>query len=252
MRACAEIDSLWLSMTSIYGHRWISAYGADAQQGAGDAWARGLAGITARQLGVGIDACIVSADPWPPTLPQFRALCFAIPALPVVRLRFNQHLRSRESLVAEPFDRLIWQFIDAYRVRQVSADQTDRMLRDAYELAREHVMAGGELPEPSAEIEHKPEPAKPGKPVSPEELARIFETTREMLAEVEEPQRAAAPKPSTSPEVKAALEAEARERFAQINRRTDLHASIVNADGSVPPIDRTPVEGGENHGSAQA
>ena len=41
--------------------------------GAGAAWRSGP------QLAAGLSACIASADPWPPTLPDFRARCLGIP-----------------------------------------------------------------------------------------------------------------------------------------------------------------------------
>ena len=148
-----QCRTLWVRMAEIYGHRWTSAYGERADDGgAGDTWAKGLAGITPAQLGEGLKACIASADPWPPTLPEFRARCLGIPPIAQVRLELRGGKPS-------PFARLVWLGLDAYRYRQSPADQSDRMLRDAYELAREHVMRGGELPlEPNGEIENlKPE-----------------------------------------------------------------------------------------------
>lgn len=174
-------------MADVYGHRWVSSYGADPQAGAGATWANGLADLTADQLATGIEACMTSADPWPPTLPQFRAMCFDIPALATVRMRFMQQLRQRDPLVTEPFDRLVWQFIDGYRIRQVSSDQAERMVRDAYEIAREHVMAGGALPEPSVAVEHKPEPVRDRKPASPEEIERAKAAIRDLLRDDDTP-----------------------------------------------------------------
>lgn len=147
-------------MAEVYGTRWTSAYGDNPDTGAGPTWAKGLAGVEPRQLAAGLSASIASADPWPPTLPEFRARCLGIPPVASVRL---------DATKAEPFTRLVWQFLDGYRYRQASADQADRLLREAYELAREHVMRGGALPEPAAaEIEHAPAP-KPEIPATREE-----------------------------------------------------------------------------------
>ena len=66
-----DIDIFWKRMTKIYGHRWISNYG-DADDGT---WELGLKSLTPEQLGVGLERCLMSAEPWPPTLPEFRALC---------------------------------------------------------------------------------------------------------------------------------------------------------------------------------
>ncbi|KLB51569.1 hypothetical protein XEUV315_23935, partial [Xanthomonas euvesicatoria] len=40
--------------------------------------------------------------------------------------------------------------LDGYRYRGASASDADRMVREAYELARDHVMRGGEVLEPAA------------------------------------------------------------------------------------------------------
>lgn len=163
--ALREIDALWITMADIYGHKWVSSFGADPEKGAGATWAAALGDLSRRQLGIGIDACRVSADPWPPTLPQFRAMCLGIPTLAAVRLDRDK---------ATPFTRLVWQHLDGYRMRQASADAADRMLREAYELAREHVMRGGSLPEdPVAAITDDTD-RKPQVPqTEAERLARI-------------------------------------------------------------------------------
>lgn len=170
-----EIDALWIAMADIYGHKWTSAYGVDAAKGAGSTWAAGLADLTRRHFAAGIDACRVSADPWPPTLPQFRAMCLGIPSLAAVKLDRDK---------ATPFARLVWQHLDGYRMRQASADAADRMLREAYELAREHVMRGGALPgEPVAAITDDTDDTdrKPQVPqTEAERLARIEAARRSL------------------------------------------------------------------------
>lgn len=142
-------------MAAIYGHRWTSSYGDDPGSMAGDTWAAGLSGLTGGQLARGLEACVASSDPWPPSLPDFRAACLGIPPLAAVRLDGDRSNR---------FTRLVWQHLDGYRYKQAPADQSDRLLREAYELAREHVMRGGALPEIAGEIgreERKPVPASP-------------------------------------------------------------------------------------------
>lgn len=153
---------LWHRMGAIYGHRWSSAYGEDAtaQGEAGEVWAKGLAGLTARQIGDGISAAMASADPWPPTLPEFRALCLGIPSYATVA-----HQIARPAPEQSRFVRLVWQRIDGWRFGQAPTQESERMLRSAYEAAREHVMRGGALPEPSIAIEAaKPREAKPASP----------------------------------------------------------------------------------------
>lgn len=74
----ALLDKFWGRMSEIYGHRWVSSYGATPS----DTWARGLAGMTGEQLGRGLAACLKSGDEWPPTLPGFCKLCLTIPGIP--------------------------------------------------------------------------------------------------------------------------------------------------------------------------
>src|SRR5690554_5480115 len=72
------IAKLWQRMAMIYGHKWTSAYG-DKDDGT---WSSGLSGITGRQIAAGLRACVDSGEPWPPTLPEFRALCLGRSAGP--------------------------------------------------------------------------------------------------------------------------------------------------------------------------
>lgn len=128
-------------MAEIYGHRWTSAYGDNPNEGAALTWAKGLGGMRPQQLADGLRNCIASADPWPPTLPEFRAMCLNIPTLALVR-----HELHEATPVRSLFTGLVWQGIDSYALRLASREAGDRMIRDAYELAREHVMRGGDLP----------------------------------------------------------------------------------------------------------
>jgi hypothetical protein len=170
---------LWSRMTAIYGHKWTAAYGercdddVGALTTAGDTWQRGLAGVDERRIGTGLNACLMSADPWPPTLPAFRSMCLSIPTLAVVKLGLRTNRTG--------FNRLVWQNLDSHLLRQATAERADYMIRDAYELAREHVMSGGALPEVAGIIEAaKPESPKPA---SPEFVAEHLRKVAEVLAD---------------------------------------------------------------------
>lgn len=76
----------------IYGHKWTSAFGARDD----GTWLTGLRDVAPEQIAVGLEVCRTSIEPWPPTLPQFRAMCLpakrisaahrvALPAPPVPR-----------------------------------------------------------------------------------------------------------------------------------------------------------------------
>ncbi|WP_353086545.1 hypothetical protein [Stenotrophomonas sp.] len=134
-------------MAEIYGPKWTAGYGDNPNTGAALTWAKGLAGLTGEQLAAGIGGCITCADPWPPTLPEFRLRCLGVPAFAAVRADAGKR---------DGFTRLVWQYLDGHRYRLASSDMADRLLREAYDQAREHVMRGGALPEaPAAEIEHE-------------------------------------------------------------------------------------------------
>ena len=71
------LDNLWLKMTEMYGHRWTGSFGVTADQS--HAWAATLGGLTGQQIAIGLGALAVTQDPqlkkWPPSAPEFRAMC---------------------------------------------------------------------------------------------------------------------------------------------------------------------------------
>ncbi|UWJ04761.1 hypothetical protein CUB19_gp49 [Stenotrophomonas phage CUB19] len=74
---------------------------------------------------------------------------------------------------------MVFQQIDGYLFSQVSAEKSDRMLKDAYELSREMVMRGHALPEvPEAAISHTEPEFRPARKESAEaalaELGSLF------------------------------------------------------------------------------
>lgn len=71
-----HIRELWVRMAEIYGHKWTSAFGTTDKH---NTWLTGLSGVTPSLLAVGLRACISRTDSWPPSLPEFRALCLNVP-----------------------------------------------------------------------------------------------------------------------------------------------------------------------------
>lgn len=69
-----HIDELWKHMVMTYGHKWVSNYGEADHD---DTWLLGLQGKQPSELGWGVLASQQKYLEWPPTLPQFRALCAA-------------------------------------------------------------------------------------------------------------------------------------------------------------------------------
>jgi hypothetical protein len=66
-------------MVQIYGHRWLSAYGDATEEGVmsetAKTWQKALRGVTYEQIARGLAKCLESGNSWPPSLPEFRALC---------------------------------------------------------------------------------------------------------------------------------------------------------------------------------
>ncbi len=182
--AAAEPPAMWLRrlwerMVAVFGHAWAGTHGltphdkTGALSISGDTWARAMAGMSGQQIAAGIEACIAEGAEFPPNLPRFRAMCLGVPSLAAVRSELRHGKPS-------PFARATWIELDTFRYKQASAEQADRLLRDAYELVRDRVMRGEALPvPPSAVIPH--EIRKPT-PATPEQRAQHAAEIRKLLA----------------------------------------------------------------------
>ncbi|WP_052772744.1 hypothetical protein [Luteimonas sp. FCS-9] len=167
-------------MGVMYGAAWENDNG-DAPQDdngaltlAGEVWREGLVGITGPQLARGLQRCILSHPEWPPRIGQFRALCMDVPTLTELRLE----LRA-DATVRSPFARLVWEHLDPYQYRMTDARHADRLLAEAYAVAREHVLRGGALPEPAvAAIEEAA--AQPYSAPSADRRAEILQNAQRM------------------------------------------------------------------------
>lgn len=73
-------------------------------------------------------------------------MCLGIPSLESVRAEINANGRRTE--IKSPFCILVWQHVDSFNYWQADGKVAGMMLKGAYEAAREHVMAGGDLPQP--------------------------------------------------------------------------------------------------------
>lgn len=177
-----DADKLWLRMASRYGHAWVSQYGAQPDRFSGAEWRQTLAGLTHSQLRTGFEADRLRGAEWPPSSTSFRAMCLSVPTFATVQRDLNAKDRS-------PFVMCVWGYLNSYAMRHASQDDAARMLRDAYNLAREYVIAGGALPEPVAAIEQAPPP--PPKPADPEVVKRALADIAASLGAQDETQAAA-------------------------------------------------------------
>lgn len=167
---------LWQRMSEIYGHRWVSSYGDDAGASPGRTWASGLAGLDAPQIARGLSGCMASAEAWPPSLPEFRRLCLAIPTDAEVMLDLRRSHAERA-----PFTRLVWNKLNAFEFARASQRDAERKVRAAYQLAVAHVMAGGEIP-PNPPVQLTADLQRPPKPADPEVAKAHIAEIAERLA----------------------------------------------------------------------
>lgn len=88
-------------MTQTYGHKWTSSFG-DAPK-ADHAWAKILGGLNGKQIAAGLHRMIEigQTDPevakWPPSAPDFRAMCMHVPGLPPVDRAWHEALLGKYS-----------------------------------------------------------------------------------------------------------------------------------------------------------
>lgn len=193
---------VWERMAAIYPNKWRAAMGESPHSAEGklsvygDTWAKGLTGLTPEELGRGLEACITRTDPWPPVLPEFRALCLGIPSLAEVREDLQ-----RDGADRAPFTVMVGRRMDPWAYRNADQRAADRMLREAYDDAREARMRGEPLPEPLVQVEHDaPEPV----PATREQAQAHLDEIRRDLTQPEVLHKAATTEPA--PEAEGAAE----------------------------------------------
>lgn len=176
-----QTDEVFQRMAARYGHAWASQYADDGSETGAQAfalavseWAEALAGVTEAQIRTGFRADARRGEHWPPSAPEFAVMCHGIPSLARVK-----HILARVGPSRTRFTRLVWSLLDTFQFTRADAKYADRLLADAYELAKTHVMSGHPLPdEPSGALEHQPEPRTPARP---ETVARAVREVTEKL-----------------------------------------------------------------------
>jgi len=205
------VARLWVAMISVWGHKFSSHNGELPVDDFGELtvgalfWAKGLAGFGESTIMAGIQKAMMDGNTWPPNLPEMRLLCMGVPSLADVR-----HDLKADSGTRKPFTRLVWQFIDGYQHRNASTDAAGRMVRDAYELARDHVIRGGALPSVAAGELTQDGPA-PLEVAAPEVVCAHMAEARELLGRAPQP---SPPRPMAEKIDIAAVEADLRKNYA--------------------------------------
>lgn len=142
--------SLWRMMGSTFGHRWISSYG---ESDVDDIWARGLAGLTAEDIGRGVRACVDLRMDWPPSMPEFRGLCLPTDAelgLPSIELAYRAAARLDWSL--HPAVYVAAKAVGTYRMRNDAEAVTRPKFSKAWADVVERVRRGEVIEQPVQDV----------------------------------------------------------------------------------------------------
>ena len=151
-------------MARIYGHRWTSSYG-ETDDGT---WLKGLQGLTPAQVGRGLSRCATHRpDGWPPTLPEFRALCTPAPTtedlgLPPLDAAYREAaLADRDHQWSHPAVYAATQATGLFELRTLPESKSRPLFERAYEVVPRRVLAGEQFdtPVPRA-LEKLPVPAR--------------------------------------------------------------------------------------------
>lgn len=158
-------------MIAMYGHKWTSVHGEDARRGSGPVWAAALAGCTEQDIARGLAACIEREDAWPPTAPEFRALCVSTGAqfepafAELSRWAASQQARA-EFAWTQPHAFAMSHIVDRRLIHMGTTTEARRKAFEAFEQVEERARRGEDLTLPQVEritkqhISAKPEVAR--------------------------------------------------------------------------------------------
>jgi hypothetical protein len=174
------LDRVILRMSLRYGWRWTSQYQSrdpDVMAVLYAEWGETLAMLTPRQIARGFRVDAARGATWPPASTEFAGMCWGVPSIEQVKLEARKPAEGR----LQPFMRLVWSFIDGYAFARANAGQADRLLADAYALARAHVLSRHAMPQPIAgTLERQAPPPKKAAPpdVAAEHIERMRQAVR--------------------------------------------------------------------------
>lgn len=174
-----KIKNLWARMSSVYGYRWKSAYGPKDD----GTWLHALQGLTPEQLSRGVKRAIKKFQTWPPTLPEFRALCESAEDLGIPSVSDAYRLAMLEIAKFQPqwSNAVVYAMACEFGVRRLSEipqAQAWSEWQEVYARISQRVVSGEkfELPKGQQQAHSKP----PSKEVVDSSLA----TVRAMLGGV--------------------------------------------------------------------
>lgn len=181
-------------MTAAFGHRWTSIHGDNFAETSGRIWAIQLAGLGQRAIARGLELAV--RETWPPVLADFKGMCLGVLPLNTVKLQ-----RAGTASDQHPFTILVGRFIAYHEWRMADPVRQERMLLQAWEQARDHILAGGAMPEytPASQqltVEDERPPPPPIMVTATEAMAEI----KRVLRIPDKPPEPVPPAPAKEPE----------------------------------------------------
>ena len=150
------MELLWERMGDLYGHRWESAFGSEPTEG----WEAALHGIEPLMIKRGLIALAETPKhkDWPPSALEFRSLCMPRGedlGLPSESEALKQAVGC--STKKHPAVTLALRNMgdDAFALRRADSKRAEAMFAPHWAATVNHVISGGELPEPAPEIKHQ-------------------------------------------------------------------------------------------------
>lgn len=142
------MTDLWGAMIALYGGRWTSQFGEPVD--ISGQWRETLRGVTREQIESALEALRTSGRPWPPTAPEFRAMCVDGTRSLSPEVAYAQLLEyQRGEITAQQLDRLIYHAInrnmDYYQFKLLPMDKAMDAFKFAYRAAIEQAATGREI-----------------------------------------------------------------------------------------------------------
>ena len=137
------MDSLWIKMSEMYGHRWTSNFGVSADPG--HSWATVLKGLTGQQIANGLNTLVEKGGEfdWPPPANVFRAMCVQVPGLPSEAQAWDE---ARSGRYTHPAVRIAAEATSTYDLH--SGSSKDKALRQRFERNYAIVMRRAQTGQP--------------------------------------------------------------------------------------------------------
>ena len=137
-------------MASLYGNKWTSTMGETDH---GNMWLAALNGLVFDQLKIGMSKCADSGEAWPPSAPEFKAMCLPDPqdyGLPGVDAAYMEACNNSHQPVKHKWSHnVIYQAgreVGWYEIKTASSQEKMKQVKNAftgaYQRLCEAVMRG--------------------------------------------------------------------------------------------------------------